>query len=163
MPPGRRSPGDVTTGAPQPREPRRVQPPAPTLPAGAERRQGRPAGAPGEAPATRVASAPAMVSHRAGCSPLSPRARLGSAPLGSARPRATWSGPQADLREDVVDADDAVRAGGAAVVDDGGVALHPHPAAVLGQEAVVLGGHLPFHQHCGDKAGRASARLPPPF
>lgn len=39
---------------------------------------------------------------------------------------------------------------------DGGVALHPHPAAVLGQEAVVFGGHLPLHQHCGDKAGRAS-------
>lgn len=83
-----------------------------------------------------------------------------SAPLG---PGATRSGPRADLREDVVDADDAVRAGRAAVVHDGGVALHPHPAAVLGQEAVVLGGHLPFHQHCGDKAGRASARLPPPF
>lgn len=76
------------------------------------------------------------------------------APLGSARPRATWSGPRTDLREDIVDADDAVRAGGAAVVHDGGVALHPHPAAVLGQEAVVLGGHLPFHQHCGEKAGR---------
>ena len=53
------------------------------------------------------------------------------------------------LRQDVVDADDAVWAGGAAVVDDGGVALHPHPAPVLGQEAVVLCGHLTLHQHYG--------------
>lgn len=90
-----------------------------------------------------------------------PRPR--STPLGPAGPRAAWSAPQADLREDVVDADDAVRAGRAAVVHDGGVALHPHPAAVLGQEAVVFGGHLPFHQHCGNKAGRALARVRPPF
>lgn len=73
--------------------------------------------------------------------------------------RTPCSDPQVDLREDVVDADDAVRAGGAAVVHDGGVALHPHPASVLCQEAVVLGGHLPFHQHCGNKEGRASAPL----
>lgn len=36
---------------------------------------------------------------------------------------------------------------------DGGIALHPHPAAVLGQEAVVLGGHLALHQHCGTERG----------
>lgn len=54
----------------------------------------------------------------------------------------------ADSRQDVVDADDAVGSGRAAVVHDGGVALHPHPAAVLGQEAVILGGDLSFHQHC---------------
>lgn len=36
-----------------------------------------------------------------------------------------------DSREDVVHADDTVRSGGTAVVDDGGVALHPHPAAML--------------------------------
>lgn len=89
------------------------------------------------------------------CPPPGARVPLGPAELSAA--------PGADLREDVVDADDAVRAGGAAVVHDGGVALHPHPAAVLGQEAVVFGGHLPFHQHCGDKAGRASERLPTPF
>lgn len=34
---------------------------------------------------------------------------------------------------------------------DGGVALHPHPAAVLGQEAVILGGDLSFHEHCGSR------------
>ena len=33
---------------------------------------------------------------------------------------------------------------------DGGVALHPHPAALLGQEAVVFGGHLTLDQHCGE-------------
>ena len=52
-----------------------------------------------------------------------------------------------DSREDVVDADDAVRPGRAAVVHDGGVALHPHPAAALRQEPVVLGGDLPLYQH----------------
>ena len=51
------------------------------------------------------------------------------------------------LREHIVDADDAVGSRGAAVVHNGGVALHPHPAALLGQEAVVLRGHLTFHQH----------------
>lgn len=57
-------------------------------------------------------------------------------------------GESVDSRENVVDADDAVGSGGAAVVDDGGVALHPHPAPVLGQHTVVLSGDLPFHQHC---------------
>lgn len=37
----------------------------------------------------------------------------------------------ADSRENVVHADDAVRSGGAAVVDDGGITLHPHPASML--------------------------------
>lgn len=50
-------------------------------------------------------------------------------------------------REDIVDADDAVRPRGAAVVNDGGITLYPDPAAVLRQEPVVLGGHLPLHQH----------------
>ena len=50
-----------------------------------------------------------------------------------------------DSREDVVDADDAVRSGGAAVVDDGGVALHPDPASTLRQQPVVLSGHLAFY------------------
>lgn len=54
----------------------------------------------------------------------------------------------ADLREDIIDTHDAVRPGGAAVVDHGGVALHPHPAAQLGQQPVVFGGDLAFHQHC---------------
>lgn len=44
-----------------------------------------------------------------------------------------------------------MRPGRAAVVNDGGVALHPHPAAVFGQEAVVLGGDLSFHEHCGGR------------
>lgn len=57
----------------------------------------------------------------------------------------------ADSRQDVVDADDAVGSGRAAVVHDGGVALYPHPAAVLGQEAVILGGDLSFHEHCGNR------------
>lgn len=30
---------------------------------------------------------------------------------------------------------------------DGGVTLHPDPAALLRQEPVVLGGHLSLHQH----------------
>ena len=38
--------------------------------------------------------------------------------------------------------------GGTAVVNDGGVTLHPNPAAIFGQEAVILGRHLTFHQHC---------------
>lgn len=36
-----------------------------------------------------------------------------------------------DSREDVVHTDNTVRSGGTAVVDDGGVALHPHPASTL--------------------------------
>lgn len=55
--------------------------------------------------------------------------------------------PDRHSREDVVDADDAVRPGGAAVMYDGGVTLHPDPAALLRQEPVVLGGHLSLHQH----------------
>ena len=39
-------------------------------------------------------------------------------------------------------------AGGARVVHDGGVALHPRPAAVLAQEPVVAGCHLALHQYC---------------
>ena len=42
----------------------------------------------------------------------------------------------------VVDADDAVGPRRPRVVDDGEVALDPHPAAGLGQEAVVLGARL---------------------
>lgn len=64
--------------------------------------------------------------------------------------RVAWSGrrvPDLHSREDIVDADDTVWPGRAAVVDDGGVALHPYPAAVLRQEPVVLGGHLPLHEH----------------
>lgn len=57
-----------------------------------------------------------------------------------------------DLREHIIDTHDAVGPGGAAVVHDGGVALHPHPAAQLGQQPVVLGGHLALHQHCKHKA-----------
>lgn len=36
-----------------------------------------------------------------------------------------------DSREDVVNTNNTVRSGGTAVVDDGGVALHPHPASML--------------------------------
>lgn len=58
------------------------------------------------------------------------------------------SGLKTDSREDIVDADDAVRSGGAAVVDDGGVALYPDPAPMFGQHAIVLCGDLTFHQYC---------------
>lgn len=57
-----------------------------------------------------------------------------------------------DLREDIIDTHDAVGAGRAAVVHDGGVALHPHPAAQLGQQTVVLRGDLALRQHCKHKA-----------
>ena len=53
----------------------------------------------------------------------------------------------ADPPEYVVDADDAVRAGGPAVVHDRDVTLEPDPAAVLGQKPVVLGRHLALEQH----------------
>lgn len=52
-----------------------------------------------------------------------------------------------NLREHVVDADDTVRPRRPAIVNNGGVALHPDPAALLGQEAVVFCGHLAFHEH----------------
>jgi hypothetical protein len=57
----------------------------------------------------------------------------------------------ADLRENIIDTHDAVRPGGAAVVHHGGVALHPDPAAQLGQQPVVFGGDLALHQHCKHK------------
>ena len=46
------------------------------------------------------------------------------------------------LADDVVDADNAVGSGGARVVHDGAVALHPDPASVLCEEAVVLRARL---------------------
>lgn len=57
----------------------------------------------------------------------------------------------ADLREDIIDTHDAVRPGGAAVVHHGGIALHPDPAAQLGQQPVVFGGDLALHEHCKHK------------
>lgn len=57
----------------------------------------------------------------------------------------------ADLRENIIDTHDAVRSGGAAVVHHGGIALHPDPAAQLGQQSVVLGGDLTLHEHCKHK------------
>lgn len=50
-----------------------------------------------------------------------------------------------DLREHIVDADDAMGPGRPAVVNDGGVALHPDPATLFGQETVIFSGDLPFH------------------
>lgn len=45
-------------------------------------------------------------------------------------------------------------------MDDGGVALHPHPAPVAGQESVVLGRDLALHQHCkGESDGAGQIRL----
>lgn len=58
--------------------------------------------------------------------------------------------------EDVVDADDTVGSRRSTVVDNGGVALHPHPSSVLGQEAVVLGGHLAFVEHWNTKTSRVN-------
>lgn len=50
-------------------------------------------------------------------------------------------------REDIVDTDDAVRSGRAAVVDDRGVTLDPDPAPLLREETVILSGDLAFYQH----------------
>lgn len=50
-------------------------------------------------------------------------------------------------REDIVDTDDAVRPGRAAVVDDRGVTLDPDPAPLLREETVILCGDLAFYQH----------------
>lgn len=52
-----------------------------------------------------------------------------------------------DSREDIVDADYAVRSRGPAVVDDCGITLDPDPAAVLRQETIILSGDLAFYQH----------------
>ena len=51
------------------------------------------------------------------------------------------------LPEDVVDADYTMRSRRSAVVYNGGLALHPHPAAIFGQETVVLGRHLSLQQN----------------
>lgn len=67
------------------------------------------------------------------------------------RKRARRETNTADLREDIIDTHDAVGPGGAAVVNHGGVALHPHPAAQLGQQPVVFGGDLALHKHCKNK------------
>lgn len=78
-------PGGVTSAAaPQPREPRRLQPPAPALPAGTERRQGRPAGAPG-------ASVPGTVSYWRGV--LAAASAGPAPPFGPARPGPPRLGP----------------------------------------------------------------------
>lgn len=67
------------------------------------------------------------------------------------RKRARRETNRADLREDIIDTHDAVGPGGAAVVNHGGIALHPHPAAQLGQQPVVFGGDLALHKHCKNK------------
>lgn len=51
------------------------------------------------------------------------------------------------LREHVVDTDNAMRPRRPAIVNNGGVALHPDPATLLGQEAIVFCGDLPFHEY----------------
>lgn len=63
-----------------------------------------------------------------------------------------------DLREHIVDADDAVRSRRAAVVHDSRVTLNPDPATLFGQETVVPGGDLTFHQHCRDKRSESAMR-----
>lgn len=50
-------------------------------------------------------------------------------------------------REDIIDTDDAVRSGRAAVVDNRGVTLDPDPAPLLREETVILSGDLAFYQH----------------
>lgn len=50
-------------------------------------------------------------------------------------------------REDIIDADDAVRSGRATVVDNRGVTLDPDPAPLLREETVILSGDLAFYQH----------------
>lgn len=49
--------------------------------------------------------------------------------------------------EHIVDADDTMRPGRPAVMNDGSVTLHPHPTSIFGQKPVVLGGHLTFVEH----------------
>lgn len=71
--------------------------------------------------------------------------------VGQEEKRARRETNTCDLRENIIDTHDAVGPGRAAVVHHGGVALHPHPAAPLGQQPVVLGGDLALHQHCKHK------------
>lgn len=59
---------------------------------------------------------------------------------------------RAYVPENVIYADNTMRSAGPAVVNDGGIALHPHPATVFGQEAVIPRGHLTFQEHCGRKS-----------
>lgn len=63
-------------------------------------------------------------------------------------------------RENIVDTDDAVRAGWAAVVYNGCITLNPDPATVLGQETVVFSCDLTFHQYYKTKRrGRNDSKL----
>lgn len=50
--------------------------------------------------------------------------------------------------ENEVEANDGFRLRRLVAVEDGGLSLRPHVAAVVGQEAVVAGGHLAFGEHC---------------
>lgn len=50
--------------------------------------------------------------------------------------------------ENEVEADNGFRLRCLAAVKDGGLSLRPHEATIIGQEAVVAGGHLAFGQHC---------------
>ena len=51
------------------------------------------------------------------------------------------------LPEHKVDTDHALRLGVLAVVDDGGLRLHPHEAAPAGQHAVLPRADLPLGEH----------------
>ena len=53
--------------------------------------------------------------------------------------------------ENVVDGHNTMRSRRPAVVHYGGAGLHPHPAPVLGQQAVVLAGDLALAEHCHEK------------
>lgn len=83
---------------------------------------------------------PSLAEHSGGCPPPAHSRRLGSLEVRE-------GAPDLHSRKNVVDADDTVGPGRAAVVHDGRIALHPDPAAVFRQEPVVLGGHLSLHQH----------------
>ena len=48
----------------------------------------------------------------------------------------------------MIDADDTVRTRRSIVIHDRHVTLRPDVAAVLGQESIVLGGDLTFHDNC---------------
>jgi len=52
-----------------------------------------------------------------------------------------------DLAYDMIDAYDAVRSRRAAIMHNGGTALHPYPAAVSRQKSIIPCGHLAFEKY----------------
>ena len=46
--------------------------------------------------------------------------------------------------DDIIDADNAMRPRGSAVMYDSGAALHPNPSAVFGQKTIIFCSNLAF-------------------